>query len=325
VVFIAPGQQALLERFGAPVGGREVIGPGMHFKLPWPIDQAHTYATEQIQSFIVGAEPETNASVLWSVPHAKEDIFPIANRDTDQTNSAQETGAARRSPAISFMAVSIPVQYQITNLVDWAYKNEDPDTLLRAIATREVSHYLASADLNDLMAQGRGRAREALRQAIQSQSDAHELGAHITIVGLEDIHPPSKVAKFYEQLVGASETREAKILDAEAHKLSTNAMARAGASNILAQAEAAEYRAKTDAIARAALFAHQSLAYASAPGIYELRAILQAEQGGLASQKIVLATAETNQILEINREMKIRPDLIDQLQVPNVPAQTPSK
>ncbi len=325
VVFVSPGQQALLERFGAPVAGREVIGPGLHFKLPWPIDQAHTYATERIQSFIVGAEPETNSTVLWSVPHAQEEIFPIASRDPALTNATQEPGATNRSPAVSFLAVSIPVQYQITNLTSWAYINEDPETLLKALATREVSHYLASADLNDLMARGRGGAAEALRQSIQAQSDARDLGAHITFVGLEDIHPPSKVAKYYEQFVGARETRESKILDAEAHKLSTNSLARAGASNIIAQAEAAQYRARTDAKARAALFANQAMAYSAAPGVYELRAILQAEMGGAASSKIVIATSETNQVLEINRESKIRPDLLDQLNVPTVAPQAGSK
>ncbi len=60
VAVIPPGEKALLERGGRPVAGREVIGPGLHFKLPWPVDQVYRYRTEQIQSFIVGAEPETN-------------------------------------------------------------------------------------------------------------------------------------------------------------------------------------------------------------------------------------------------------------------------
>jgi hypothetical protein len=47
--------------------------------------------------------------------------------------------------------------------------------------------------------------------------------------------------------------------------------------------------------------------------------------GGEASSKIVIATSETNQILEISRESKIRPDLIDQLNVPAVGPQASSK
>ena len=57
-VVIEPGDEALLERFGRPMGENGVIGPGLHFKLPWPIDQTIVYHTEQMQTFIVGAEPE---------------------------------------------------------------------------------------------------------------------------------------------------------------------------------------------------------------------------------------------------------------------------
>src|SRR5439155_10830028 len=39
VVFVESGEQVLLERFGRPVAGRAVLGPGAHLKLPWPVDQ----------------------------------------------------------------------------------------------------------------------------------------------------------------------------------------------------------------------------------------------------------------------------------------------
>jgi hypothetical protein len=46
VVFIDAGEQAVLERFGRPVG---VLEPGAHLKLPWPADRIYLYHTEQIQ------------------------------------------------------------------------------------------------------------------------------------------------------------------------------------------------------------------------------------------------------------------------------------
>jgi len=36
VVFIDAGEQGLLERFGKPVEGRLVLGPGAHLKFPGP-------------------------------------------------------------------------------------------------------------------------------------------------------------------------------------------------------------------------------------------------------------------------------------------------
>ena len=75
VVFIEPGEQALLERFGKPVAKSEVLNPGAHFKLPWPVDKVYRYRTEQIQTLSVGFTPEKEEHeeklVLWTVAHNK--------------------------------------------------------------------------------------------------------------------------------------------------------------------------------------------------------------------------------------------------------------
>ncbi len=64
------------------------------------------------------------------------------------------------------------------------------------------------------MSQGRLAAADTLRDQIQAAADAHELGAKILFVGLQDIHPPVKVAGDYEKVVGAEQTKLSKILDA---------------------------------------------------------------------------------------------------------------
>jgi regulator of protease activity HflC (stomatin/prohibitin superfamily) len=319
-VVVQPGDQALLERFGRPLGEDGVIGPGLHLKLPWPIDQTITYHTEQVQTFIVGAEPEARSTIVWTVTHAKEENFLVATREKDSGQFA--TGiAGGKSPPVNMLSVSIPVQYQITNLAMWAYINEDPETLLKGMALREVVHYLASADFDDLMSRGRAAAGKALLENMQSAADSLHMGARITFVGLEDIHPPQKVAEVFEKVVGAAQTKESKILQAQAYALSTNALASAQASNLVWAAEADEHRAVTNSTARAILFTNQELAYAAAPGangVYEQRGKLDAwVNGSRQARKYVIATTNTPDILIFNLEDKIRQDLLDQLSAPS--------
>ncbi len=219
------------------------------------------------------------------------------------------------------MSVSIPVQYQITNLAVWAYTNSDPESLLKSIAERSVAHYLASADLDSLMAQGRTAAAAELSSAIQEQADALDLGARILFVGLEDIHPPTKVAKKFEEVVGASETRESKILQAQAYSVSTNSWAEGESFKRLKVADADEHSAITNSAARALLFRNQELAYSAAPGrkgVYEQHASLDAliENSG-DSRKYIIATTNVPNIVILNLEDKIRKDLIDQLPAPS--------
>jgi regulator of protease activity HflC (stomatin/prohibitin superfamily) len=318
-VIVEAGDEALLERFGRPLGNNGVIGPGLHLKLPWPIDRAIPYHTQIIQSFIVGAEPEMSETVAWAATHAKETNYLVASRELNaeiQTNQTSEV----KSPPVNLLSVSIPVQYQITNLTQWAYVNEDPESLLFRIAEREVTRYLASADFDELMSKGRGIAQETLSRNIQEQANLRNLGAQIVYVGLEDVHPPVKVAKDFEKVVGAAQTKEAKILDAQAYAVSNTAFASATSYGKVATAEAARHSAVTNAAARATLFASQQLAYNAAPGrngIYEQRAYLDAlVEGSRKTPKYIIATTNTPDILIFDLKSGIRNDLIDKLPAP---------
>ncbi len=326
IAVIPPGEEALLERFGRPVDGRGVIGPGLHFKMPWPVDQVYRYPTERIQSFIVGAEPEMLKTIQWTVPHAKEENFLVANRagnlalDTNLPAGATNQTGGHPAPPVSLLSVSIPVQFQITNLTNWAYKNRDPADLLATLSRRVVSRFLAGAEMTNLMSAGRGAAADTLRHNIQEESDHLDLGVKIIFVGLEDIHPPVKVAAEYEKVVSERENREVKILDAQAHAITTNALARGTSNSMVLMADAEKFSTTVNAAARANLFAKQSLAYAAAPGpdgVYERWAYwdVLAKSTHDAQKKIINATGDSPQIFEFNEEPKIR-DLGSSLIVP---------
>src|ERR1035437_8450997 len=194
VVFIDAGEQAVLKHFGKPWA---TLGPGAHLKLPWPADKIYRFRTEQIQSFAVGYTPDAQSesvnTILWTVAHAKEENFLVANRATVTSATASaDTNDTAKVQAVGLITVSIPIQFQITNVTDWVYKNSEPETLLKALATREVIHYLAGVDLNEVLSQGRLQAAEVLRDKIQDSANARSLGAKIIFVGLQDIHPRSE-------------------------------------------------------------------------------------------------------------------------------------
>ena len=320
MVFVDPGEEALLEHFGRPATA--ILGPGGHLKWPWPVDKVYRYRTEQIQSFIVGSQPDpalaNQDTILWTVAHAKEENFLVANRDQNAaaasaTNNAE---AVKSTPPVSLLTVSIPVEFQITNVLDWAYKNENATNLLEDVATREVVRYLVSADFMDIMSRERGAAADALRSRIQAASDEHHLGARIIFVGLQDIHPPQKVAGDYEKVVGANQTKLANILAAQADGIKTNALAAAAATNIVDVAEGDRTRIEISALAKAALFTNRIPAYAAAPSIYMEREYLQTFGRATANaRKYILLTTNTHDVLQFDLQTKIREDLLEDVTI----------
>lgn len=319
-VFVDAGEQGLLEHFGRPVEGKALLEPGAHAKWPWPIDKVRIYRTEQIQQLVVGSEPdparEQDRTVLWTVSHAKEENFLVAHREANGEASAEQQ-SGKRTPPVSLLTVSIPVQYQVTNLLAWAYNNEDADSLLHHAATREVVRHLVGADLNHIMSDGRLEASRELANRIQAAADQLKLGARIISVGLQDLHPPVKVAPDYEKVVGAIQTRQAKILAAQADAIRTNAMAEAEASAITNAAAADRVAQEIGAVSRAALFTNQIPAFQAAPSVYAQRAYLRTFVNATAgARKYIILTTNTDDVVVFDLQDKIREDLLNTLNVP---------
>jgi len=317
VVFINAGEQGVLERCGRLVEGG-VLLPGAHFKLPWPVERIYRYRTDQIQSFAIGFTPDANGVpetvLLWTRPHNQEENFLVANRETGTV----DTNDTLKAPPVSLITVSIPVQYQIASVLDWAYNNNDPTNLLADLATRETVRYLASADMNDIMSQTRQEAADILRNRIQAAADQQRLGVHIIFVGLQDIHPPTKVAADYEKVVGAAETRLATILKAEGEAIRATNLASAQAFTTTNVAEAARQKFEVEAYAQAALFTNQIPADKAAPAVYRQRAYLQTFASATANaRKYVLLVTNTQDVIIFNLEDNIRGDLLNGLSVPN--------
>lgn len=318
VVFVDPGEQAVLERFGRPVAD---LKSGAHLKWPWPMDKTYSYRTDQIQTFEVGYTPDAQSEkekvILWSVPHAKEVNFLVGNRATATVqNQNGGTNDTLKAPPVSLISVSIPVQFQITNVMDWAYNNAGQSNLLEDLATRDVVHFLAGVDLNDVMSHARLEAAQELQDQIQSNANAHRLGAKILFVGLQDIHPPVAVAASYENVVGAIQQMIAKTNTAVADAISTNTMAGAIAFTTTNVAEANRIQLQTLAWANAALFTNQIPAFEAAPSVYKQRAYFQMFADATANaRKYVLLVTNTDNVLIFDLEDKIRTDLLN-LNVP---------
>jgi membrane protease subunit HflK len=319
VVFVDAGEQAVLEYFGKPVA---TLDAGAHFKLPWPVQKIYRFRTEQIQTFVVGYLPDEQSekanTILWSVAHAKEENFLVGNRASTTVQTATAgTNDTLKAPPVSLISVSIPVQFQITNVMTWAFRNAGATNLLQSLATREVARFLAGVDLNSVMSSNRLEAAEMLRDAIQATANERQLGVKIVFVGLQDIHPPQPVAADYEKVVGAEQTKLATILAARAYAISNVAVAGAQAFTTNSLADAARLQLQVSRYAQAALFTNQIPAFAAAPSVYKQRMYFQtfADATRNARKYILLAT-NTTDVLIFDLEDKIRADLLN-LSVPN--------
>ena len=241
IVVINSDEQAIIERFGNPKdaqGSVRLINPGIHFKLPWPIDIAHIYPTSRIVEIPIGyvpkIDPKTGQRVreplLWGKDHYEEE-FSVLVASREGAGSASQ-GAA----PVSLLKANIPVQYRVENIYDFLYSHDDyeeanqwirpgSEKRLEEICYQELTKFAAGATIevddkaalqNSLLGAGRTRAKEVLTQNIQQAADEAKLGVKVVFLGIQGIHPPTQVAADYQKVVGAVQTKQGMILYAEA-------------------------------------------------------------------------------------------------------------
>jgi regulator of protease activity HflC (stomatin/prohibitin superfamily) len=230
IVVVGPDEQAIIEHFGNPknktTGQVWLVGPGISFKKPWPIDIARKYPTERITELNIGFVPKTDPKtgqiirepLLWGKDHYKEEYSILVASRQGLEKSSQSAAP------VSLLKANVPVQYRVKDLCAFLYNHDDPKKRLEAICYRELARFAAGATIevddevalqNSLLGAGRTQAREVLTRDIQAAADKAGLGVEIVFLGIQGIHPPTQVAADYEKVVGAVQKKQAAILQAE--------------------------------------------------------------------------------------------------------------
>ncbi len=234
VVVVGPDEQAVIERFGKArdaQGEVRLVGPGLSFKWPWPFGRVYTQSTEKIQEIFVGFVPRTDPAtgeiireteLLWGKEHYEEEFSLVVAVDSSRENT--DDGAV----PVNLINANIPIQYKIKNLADYLYKHRDAQELLEAICYHELAKFAASAtvevaeegvtDSENLFGAGRDKAKQVLTDNIQAAADARQLGIEVVFLGLQGIHPPVEVAANYQEVIGAVQESQARILNAHAER-----------------------------------------------------------------------------------------------------------
>lgn len=237
IVVIAPGDMAVIERFGDPLdrGRGGVLANGIYFKLPWPIDRVYREQADEIKQIVVGFEaadrppPPTplqqdpnRTVILWqnmAMPGAHgpgtEVNYIVGAESAESADSRDADSVGAASVPVALLRVSMPVQYRIGDLRDYLYENQDADALLKMIASEALTNAAAAASLDDVLVLRRGRISSSIREDIQKRAQALKLGIEVTYVGLAGVHPPPDVVEDFNDVVEAESKKTLAIQTAQ--------------------------------------------------------------------------------------------------------------
>ncbi len=329
VAEVGPGELGIRERFGKAVG--EDLEPGVHFKLPWPFEKVICVPVDGVQCVTVGLPQKNeekstvkrpkNEVVLWNQNHElTEDPFLVAIKTP--AVSTQQGQMDSISHKVAILETKLPIYYQArrTQIRNYAYNFDNiPGTLL-AIGKAEATAYLASADFDYIISEGRENVCNILKERIQKQCDAMEMGIEIIRVNMMDAHPPigkagdpkSNVAEAYQQVVIAGEEAKQMKSKAQSEAARITSEGETKEQQLTSDAEVYETRVVELAKAEEELYGSQLKAFRTAPEMFKLRHYLDFIVNDCKEKrKYIVSKSLLSRIYEFNFEEKAKLNLLE--------------
>jgi Cu+-exporting ATPase len=200
---VGPDELAIVRRFGRPID--DDLGPGLHWRWPWPIEDATRVQPDRIHTVEIGfrsLDGASPAAFSWSSPHTDDGIRRIPEETVMITGDG------------NLVELQATVHYTIEKPRVYLFEVSDPDAVVRSAAESVLREVVAGSKFNELLTSGRGefqdRALQRLIGRCRELSD-DSFGVRLEGLSIHDLHPPQEVVEAYHNVTKARERRDTVI------------------------------------------------------------------------------------------------------------------
>ena len=269
VYVVDPAQEAIVERFGRPLHYGRSVPPGLHFKLPWPIDKVIKVDSKTVRAVNIGTIGGENIyALLWTREHAHEAPFLSADN--------------------SFFYPYAVVNYIVKDVFQYIYRHQFPDELIKDVANRIITGVFVTKPFYEIATTYRKQLEIDIACLLQAELNRLGCGVDIVDVYLKDIHPPITIAHSFEQVIAAFQEKQRIINNAQGYRNQAIPSARGDAARQKDKALAYSIEKRQDAAGQTARFLSRLAAYQDEKSITRKRLYLDAMKDALAQNRKIL-------------------------------------
>jgi Cu+-exporting ATPase len=265
---LGPEDVGVVQRFGRKLPSDRQ--PGLHYKLPWPIDTLTRVRAQRVRLVEIGfrsnasgrgvAEP---AAYEWNVQH-RSGRFQSIPEESLMLSGDQ-----------NMLELNATVHYIPEQPDDFLFRQVDADLTVRSAAESVMQGIVTSSSLDDVMTHNRRGIEDSARRQLQARLDHYGAGIRVLQVRLEDVHPSLEVVDAFREVSDAFEEKSRLINEAEGYSNEQIALARGNAAALLQNANAFSIGRTARAGGDASRFEAAAAAWRLAPAVTSSRLYLE--------------------------------------------------
>jgi len=258
VYVVGPDEEGVVQTFGKYTSSTP---PGLHFKLPWPIQSVTLPKVTEVKRLEVG---------FRTIRQGPPAVYIDARNDARMLKEAQMLTGDE-----NVVNSSMIVQYKIRDSVAYLFNVKNQEGTLHDLAEAAERQVIGNRPIDDALTVGKTDIQFEIRDKIQSMSDLYGIGVQIIAVQLQDVQPPQQVAAAFKDVATAKEDRNRIVNTALGYNNEQIPRARGKAEKMKREAEAYELERIAMAEGDVGRFVALAEEYKKAPSITKERLYLE--------------------------------------------------
>lgn len=258
-------QQGVVTTFGKVT---DTVEPGLHFKLPFGIQQVYKVDVNVYQKIELGYEKGSSGTDVYN-----EDESSMITGDYNIVN------------------VDFFVEYRISDPVQYLFSSNEPELILKNLIQSQVRNVVGSATVDAVLTDGKENIQMQVKELVAEILTQYDIGLTLVEVRIQDAEPPTtEVIEAFKAVETAKQQAEAVVNNAMAYQNAQIPNAKAEADKLLQNAEYLKQKRINEAVEAVAMFEAMYEEYKLNPDITLSRMYYEAISQILPGVKVFINT-----------------------------------
>ena len=259
-------QQAVVTTFGKVT---DVTDAGLHFKLPFGIQQAKKVDVNVYQKIELG----------------------YSSNDGDEYYQVNENESTMITGDYNIVNVDFFVEYKISDPVAYLYSSNNPEMILRNLIQSQVRNVVGSTSVDAVLTDGKESIQSQVKDLVTQILAEYDIGLTLVDVRIQDSEPPTQdVIEAFKAVETAKQQAETVVNDAKAYQNAQLPDAQAQADKLVQNAQFLKQKRINEATQQVAMFSAMYEEYKLNPEITRSRMYYEAISEVLPGVKVFINT-----------------------------------